>query len=184
VWDNGNTGRTLFPGGTSRHMYCLFLEQALARYEAKCHAWCVMTTHYHLLVRTRKANLDRVMQYVNARFASWLNWERGERGHLFCGRYSSRHISTDGDVLGVARYIDLNPVLAGVVRTPGEWKWSSYRGFMDPTEKAIFHEPRFVLGLLDVDAARARRKYAVFVADGLEAARTRPDDLVPATHGV
>jgi hypothetical protein len=124
------------------------------------------------------------MQYMNARFASWLNWERGERGHLFCGRYSSRHVSTDADVLGVARYIDLNPVVAGVAASPAEWKWSSYRGFMDATETASFHERRFVLGLLDLDDARARRKYALFVADGLEVARTRPADLVGATHGV
>ncbi len=184
VWANQNTGRQLFRGGTSLQMHGVFLLHAVERYELECHAWCLMDTHYHLLVRTREANIDRAMQSLNARLAAWTNWERGERGHLFRGRYSSRLVTSSRDILGVARYIDLNPVEAGVVDDPADWRWSSHRAFLDPAERKPFHETSFVLGLLDDDVAVARRKYRRFVLEGLEGAKAQRDGLVAATHGV
>jgi putative transposase len=165
-------------------MHGVFLLQVVERYELECYAWCLMRSHYHLLVRTSEANLDRAMQFLNGRMAAWSNFERGERGHLFRGRYKSRLVVSDSDALGVARYIDLNPVAAGVVDDPATWRWSSHPAFLDPLERKPFHETQFVLGLLDADVAVARRKYRRFVLEGLETAKAERAGLVAATHGV
>jgi REP element-mobilizing transposase RayT len=165
-------------------MHGVFLLQAVERYELECHAWCLMHTHYHLLVRTHEANLDRAMQFLNGRFAAWSNYERGERGHLFRSRYESRLVASDSDVLGVARYIDLNPVAAGMVDHPASWRWSSHRAFLDPLERKPFHQTDFVLGLLGTNVAAARRTYRRFVLEGLEAAKAERAGLVVPTHGV
>ncbi len=86
-----------------------------------------MTDHYHLLVETPHGGLSRGMQYLNGVYTERFNRRHGRVGHLFQGRFTAILVKKESHLLEVARYVVLNPVRAGMVRDPGDWRWSSYR---------------------------------------------------------
>ena len=118
------------------------LEGAAARTGIVCHGWAVMPNHYHLIVGSPEGSLSRGMHWLNSRYAQLFNRRHDRVGHLFQGRFGSRVITSDADLLGIVRYLALNPVRAGLADDPTGWKWSSYRflqalhtapSFLDPS---------------------------------------------------
>jgi putative transposase len=91
-----------------------------------CLSYCVMTNHYHLLVRTPNPDLAAGMHAINHLTARTFNKRHGYSGHLFERRYGSELVETEVHLLETIRYIALNPVRAGLCETPEEWRWSSY----------------------------------------------------------
>jgi putative transposase len=88
-----------------------------------------MTNHVHLLVEPAQAgDLGRFMQSVGRQYVRYINDTYQRSGTLWEGRWKSAVISRDEYVMMCSRYIALNPVRAGMVRPPGEYRWSSYRG--------------------------------------------------------
>jgi REP element-mobilizing transposase RayT len=123
---------------------CLF--DACERCGWSLHAFVIMGNHYHLAIETPAGNLVAGMQWLQATFANRFNRLRGERGHLFQGRFKSLLVE-DGDPLGqVCHYLHLNPVRAGItsVEKLDDYRNSSYWYLHRPK-----HRPRF----LRVDAA-------------------------------
>ena len=102
----------------------------LARFEDRFRwtrlAHCLMGNHYHLLVRTSDARLPAGMQRLNGCYAQWFNRRHERTGHLFQGRYGSELVKTDAHLLATARYIEMNPVAAGLCSTPAQWPWSDW----------------------------------------------------------
>jgi REP element-mobilizing transposase RayT len=98
-----------------------------------CLAFCVMDTHYHLLVTTPKPNLATGMQFLNGRYAQLFNRRHGRRGHLFRERYYSGRVVADGHLLLTMRYIALNPVIVHLAAEPAAYPWSSYAGVIGTT---------------------------------------------------
>lgn len=90
----------------------------------RLHAFCLMTTHYHLVVETPAPNLACGMQYLNGVYAQAFNLRWGRFGPLWAGRYSSRLIEDDRYYAELCRYVLENPVRAGLCGTLGEWPWS------------------------------------------------------------
>jgi putative transposase len=91
-----------------------------------CRAFCLLQTHFHLLVSVDDGALSTAMHRLNAGYAQSFNRRHGRVGHLFQGRYHSVLVQSDGHLLELARYIALNPVRAGCCPKPEEWPWSSY----------------------------------------------------------
>ena len=83
-----------------------------------------MTTHYHLLLETPKANLAVGMQLINSCYAQGFNRRHERVGALFRGRYHSVVIESERQLHHVALYIALNPVRAGLCALPEDWPWS------------------------------------------------------------
>ncbi len=137
-----------------------------------CSAYCLMTSHYHLLVTTPEANLGRGMQLLNGVYAQTFNRRHGEVGHVFESRYQSPRVENEQHLLEVTRYIVLNPVRAGTCDDPAEWKWSSYRATL-----GLATAPRFLAldSVLDLfsssDLEVARQTFRAFVEDDLDEAR-------------
>jgi putative transposase len=102
------------------------LAAAVARFDLRCHSWCLMSNHTHLLVTSPLGNLSAAMKWYWARVAQTFNARHGRVGHLFQGRFGSRLIRSERHFLEVARYIPLNPVRAGLCCAPQDWAWSSY----------------------------------------------------------
>ncbi len=102
------------------------LERVVRRYRWQCLAWCLMGTHYHLIVRTPRPNLGRGMRDLNGAFARQLNERHGKFGSLFAERYSDVVIRSDEHFVKALRYVALNPVRARIVRRPEHWRWSSH----------------------------------------------------------
>lgn len=122
----GNRGAAIFLDGSDPPVFLAMLDRLVPRKRWICHAWCLLTTHYHLLLTTREANLASGMQWLNSMYASWFNDRLGETGHVFQGRYSSKLVETETHLLRAYRYIARNPVRAGLCRQPRDWRWSSY----------------------------------------------------------
>jgi hypothetical protein len=89
-----------------------------------------MGNHYHLLLRTEQANLSRGMRQLNGVYAQYFNRCHERVGHVFQGRFKAFLIKDEERLLTVARYVVLNPVRAGMVERPEDWKWSSYRAMV------------------------------------------------------
>jgi len=107
--------------------YLKFLGQYAPRYGCAVHAYCLMTNHVHLLVTP--GALDScalLMKNLSQCYVQWLNHRLGRSGTLWEGRFHSCMVNTDMYVLACYRYIELNPVRAGMVATPGDYRWSSY----------------------------------------------------------
>jgi len=86
----------------------------------RCHAWCQMTNHYHLLVETPDANLARCMRQLNGVYTEFIKRTHGRVGHLFQGRCTGILVEGDNYLLVVARYSVLSPVRARMVGEPDE----------------------------------------------------------------
>ena len=125
-----------------------FLEGAAARTGIECHGWTVMPNHYHLIVGSPEGTLSRGMHWLNSQYAQLFNRRHDRVGHLFQGRFGSRVITSDADLLGIVRYLALNPVRAGLVADPSEWRWSSYRFLQAPRTVPSFLFPAPITRLL------------------------------------
>jgi putative transposase len=98
--------------------------QTLARRSWRCLAYCLMTTHYHLIVRTENGDLSDGMERVKGDYARTFNRRHGRRGHLFGARFGSVFVQDHAHFLTEVRYVARNPLDAG--RRPGDWPYSSY----------------------------------------------------------
>jgi REP element-mobilizing transposase RayT len=102
------------------------LARAVNRFELKCHAWCFLPNHVHLLVTSQLGNLSSAMHWLGTCAAQTFNKRHQRVGHLYQGRFGSRVVSDDRYLLELGRYLPLNPVRAGLCSAAEEWEWSSY----------------------------------------------------------
>jgi putative transposase len=167
-----NLGRLAFQSDRERAHFLEVVSKIVARFGWSCRAYCLLSSHYHLLVATPEPDLAAGMQYLNGGYGQWANWSRGERGHLFEGRYKSALVESSGHAYEVHRYVALNPVRAGLVRRPEDWRWSSTRALLGFEQPAPFLDLRAALELFDASVVSARRRLRSFLrdADVLDAA--------------
>ena len=140
------------------------------RYEWRCQAYCLMCTHFHLIVQTMKPTLARGMQALCGVYGLRFNKRYERRGHLFGSRYMSVAITSDAHLLEAHRYVARNPVRAGLCSQPGDWRWGSYRAILDLEGAFSFLDLGSVLRLLDDRPAVARELFRRHV----EADRSKP----------
>src|SRR5205085_354946 len=169
----------------------IFLE-VVERLEWRCHTYCWMTNHFHLLLETPNADISGGMQRLNGMYAQWFNWRHGYEGHVFDRRFASVLVEGHAHLLELARYIVLNPVRAGLCRHPGEWRWSSYRATTGECDRPAFLQTAWLLSLFSENPKRARQFYAEFVASAPpryfgpvpgSGTVTRPDQPYPYVPG-
>jgi len=107
--------------------YAYWLSEAAKKYGVAVHAFVLMTNHVHLLVTPPEAEpMSRFMQFVGRRYVPYINHKYGKSGSVWEGRYKASLIQEDAYFLTVMRYIELNPVRAGMVERPGQYRWSSF----------------------------------------------------------
>jgi putative transposase len=134
-------------------------------------AYCLMGNHYHLAVTTPRGNVARGMQSLNSCYAREFNRRHSFKGHLFESRYNDVAVESDDHLQILAAYIVLNPVRAGLCRTPMDWSWSSYRATMGVDDPLPFLAVDQLLELFGPDQATTTRElYRSFVYSRLEAA--------------
>jgi REP element-mobilizing transposase RayT len=152
----GVDGAFVFRDDADRRRLLVILGSVLPDLGWRCYAYCLMSTHFHLLVETPNADLARGMQLVNGIYAQTFNRRHARRGHLFGGRYGAELVETDEHALEALRYIALNPVRAGICRNAEDWPWSSYRAALGLAPQAPFVEEAWTLSWF-VGATPARR---------------------------
>lgn len=141
--------------------------------QARALTFCMMGNHYHLVLQTGAANLSALIQRINGAYSLGFNRRQGRCGHVFEGRFHAVHVDRDAYLLEVCRYVDLNPVRAGLCDSPVHWRWSGYRshvGFVaSPPWLATAQLHGALTGAEPNDAVEmgaARRRYADWVAAG------------------
>jgi len=164
----GNARQSIFADDGDRCRFLETLETTLVSYAARCHAYCLMSNHYHLLIETGRPNLSRVMRQVNGVYGQRFNRRHERTGHVFQGRFSATLVDRDSYLLEVCRYIVLNPVRAGLVEWPADWRWSSHRAYLGIEAPRPLLCTSSLLAALDPrGGAYARRSYIRFVDEGL-----------------
>lgn len=111
-----------------RHCYLHWLEEAARACGCAIHAYVLMTNHVHLLLTpTETGAPSRLMQSLGRRYVQYANRFYRRTGSLWEGRFKSSVVQAEDYLLTCQRYIELNPVRAGMVSDPGQYPWSSYR---------------------------------------------------------
>ncbi len=141
IVQRGNNREACFFEEDNYQVYLNLLEEVLPRYSVRLHAYCLMTNHVHLLVTPEcSAGISSVAKVVGSRYAQYINKRYKRTGSLWEGRHKSSAVDSESYLLRCYRYIELNPVAAGMVVRPEEYKWSSYHsnawgdsiGFISP----------------------------------------------------
>ncbi|MBC7254473.1 MAG: transposase [Actinobacteria bacterium] len=180
VTSRGNEKATIFFDDQDRYVFLKKVSEVAERYRWTVYAYCLMGNHYHLLLRTEQANLSRGMRQLNGIYAQYFNRRHQRVGHVFQGRFKAILIKDEERLLTVARYVVLNPVRAGVVERPEDWKWSSYRATVGLDKPKKFLNPNHVLCLFSNRKDEATSLYVSFVQEGIEA----PSPLADAHGGI
>jgi REP element-mobilizing transposase RayT len=165
VLTRGALHQVIYRDATDRARFLDLVARVIIRRGWSCHAYCLMGTHYHLLIETRSPNLPNGMHELNGLYAQGFNRRHAQTGHVFEARYRSILVETDSHLLEVARYVVLNPVRAGLCTEPGDWPWSSFRataGF-EPVPEWLSTDR--VLGQFADSRSAAVARYRDFVAD-------------------
>jgi REP element-mobilizing transposase RayT len=122
------------------------LGRVTARFEWRCMGFCLMRTHYHLVLEVNDGVLPVAMQSLNHAYALHFNRRHGLRGHVQHRRYGSRRVDDADDLLGTYAYAMNNPVEAGLCARASLWPWSSFRGTLGLHERNSFIDEGPVLG--------------------------------------
>lgn len=124
----GNNRQACFFVAEDYLRYLAWLEEYAASYACRMHAWVLMTNHVHLLLSAEDAGAPgAMMKALGQRYVQYVNRVYRRSGTLWEGRYRSCLAQDDAYLLSCQRYIELNPVRAGMVEHPAEYRWSSYR---------------------------------------------------------
>lgn len=127
IIQRGNNRHVCFVSEEDFSMYAHHLHRASEKYGVDIHAWVFMTNHVHLLVTPKAAGaVSKMMQSVGRSYVRYFNYTYQRTGTLWEGRFKSCLIDTERYLLECYRYIELNPVRAGMVTDPSKYKWSSY----------------------------------------------------------
>src|SRR5438067_1746596 len=127
VRQRGHNGADCFFGDADRRFYLKCLAEAAARRRCQIHAYVLMTNHVHLLVTpSAPGAIGAMMQDVGRRYVRVINTIHGRTGTLWEGRFRSSLIDCENYLLTCHRYIELNPVRAGLVADPASYRWSSH----------------------------------------------------------
>jgi REP element-mobilizing transposase RayT len=126
VLSRGNERREIFVDDDDRRLFLDTLGEMAERFEADIAAYVLMGNHYHLLLRTRRPNLSKCMQWFGVTYTNRFNALNAHSGHLFQGRFKSMIVQNDAYLLRLSYYIHRNPVRAGIVERLADYRWSSY----------------------------------------------------------
>jgi putative transposase len=126
VLSRGNEQRSIFLDNKDRAVFLDVVGQASERFEVEIFAFVLMTNHYHLLMRTNRANLSKTMQWIGVTYTRQFNNRHLRSGHLFQGRFKSILVENDAYVVELSCYLHRNPLRAGLVKRLIDFKWSSY----------------------------------------------------------
>jgi len=180
VIQRGNNRDVIFVSDDDYQFYLAKLDAACVRFGCELHAYVLMTNHVHLLMTPQtKDGISKVMQSVGRYYVQYFNYQYKRTGTLWEGRYKATLLDSDAYLLTCYRYIELNPVRAGMVDVPGDYPWSSYACNALGKSNSLIkpHELYLALGL---DAVERCGVYKDLFASHIESAQL--DEIREATN--
>ena len=139
--------------------YLRLLGELSSRFGCSVHAYCLMTNHVHLLLTAQATDsCALLMKHLGQRYVQTVNKKLGRTGTLWEGRFKSCVVPSESYVLACYRYIELNPVRAGIVDAPGKYRWSSYATNAEGRASVLL-KAHAVYEVLGLDIARRLDAY-------------------------
>ncbi len=172
----GNGRQAIFHDERDRARFVELLSESAKRFEAAILCFVLMGNHFHLVAQTHRPNLRRWMHWLLVSYTVYFNRRHRLSGHLFQGRYKSFLVQEGDYLLGLSRYVHLNPVRGVSLGrgTPVErrkrlrgFKWSSYCGYAGLSAPFPFVQEALVLGELRGPGRKERLRYRRFAEEGL-----------------
>lgn len=148
VVQRGHSHEPVFFKTGDYRAYLGWLQEAAERYDSEIHAYVLMTNHIHILATPESKNgISLMMQYIGRYYVPYINHTYGTSGTIWEGRYKASMLHDEEYLLICMRYIELNPVRAGIVRSPGAYRWSSYRTNAQGIENTLLRQHPLYLAL-------------------------------------
>ena len=167
ITSRGNRRENIYLADSDRKNFLDILSQVYDRFNWVVHGYCLMSNHYHLLVETPEGNLSQSMRQLNGVYTQKFNRAHSRTGHVFQERYKAILVQKDSYLLELSRYIVLNPVRAGMVRSPRDWTWSSYRATAGLAAVPDWLHVDWLLSCFGRRKKRVAQSYRKFVAEGV-----------------
>lgn len=128
IIQRGNNRQACFASEEDFAAYAYWLNDYAMKYQVAIHAWVFMTNHVHLLVTPETGDgVSKLLQTLGRHYVRYFNYTYRRTGTLWEGRFKSCVIDAENYLLICQRYIEMNPVRAGMVESPADYNWSSYR---------------------------------------------------------
>ena len=162
----GNDGQDIFFDKSDSTRFYELLEEGVGRFRVRIPAFCLMGNHVHLVVQVAEMPLSRLIQNVSFRYTRYRNAKERRTGHLFQGRYKAFLIDAETYLLELVRHIQLNPVRAGRVDDPADYRWSIHRAYLG-WEALPWLETDWMLSRYSRRVDSALRLYRNFISDGI-----------------
>ncbi|MBU4315456.1 transposase [Patescibacteria group bacterium] len=163
----GNQKKEIYYSDYDRRCFLSVIERVFKARNIICHAYCLMPNHFHLVLETPEANISLCMRDINSIYTQSYHKIHNTVGHLFQGRFKSFLIEKESYLLEVIRYTVLNPVRAGLVDDPEDWRWSSYCATVGYRRPPKWLSISWILLFFSCNKRRARRDFINFVYSGI-----------------
>lgn len=170
ITSRGNARNPIFDDNYDRNVFLSILEEVIKRYNWIGHAYCLMDNHYHLLAETVDPTLSLGMRYLNGVYTQRFNYRHERVGHILQGRFKSILVDRDSYLLELCRYVVLNPVRAGNVKSASAYRWSSYKSTAGLSNPPSFLTVDWILSQFGKNRKKAQQKYRIFVLAGMDKA--------------
>ena len=147
----GNRKSDIFIDNDDRDLFLLTVGEMSKRFNIQIFCYVLMSNHYHLLARTKHANLKKAMHWFGTTYTQRFNTRNSTKGHLFQGRYKSILVQNDAYLLRLSYYIHRNPLRAKVVKRLADYRWSSYLAYAYGNSPPNWLSTELILSQFDPD---------------------------------
>jgi putative transposase len=169
----GIAGEPIAADEVDREALVKRIGETVQRHRWSCLAYCILDTHFHLIVATPSPNLGVGMQWLLAPYSRSFNRRHERQGNLFHSRFYSARVTSEEHLTAAIVYVVLNPVRAGIVQQPELWNWSSYSATVGLAPAPAFLDTTATLELLGPDPRTARLRFQVAVLETRDRDRGR-----------
>lgn len=145
ILSRGNDRKEIFCVKEDYQEFTQLLKRVVEKFRMEIHGYVLMDNHYHLIVRTREANLSRAIQWLGTSYSMRFNRRHRRSGHLFQGRFKSFVVEDEQYLSALCLYIHRNPIRAGIADLLSEYPWSSYGVYSGKKERSPWLETSVVL---------------------------------------
>ena len=167
VTSRGNNRQVIFNSEADYKRFLVILNTVKGKVPFLIYAYCLMPNHIHLLIKVDHDPLSNIIQRILTSYVLRFNKIYKRQGHLFQARYHTIICDRDSYLLELVRYIHLNPVRAGLVKNPSDWKWSGHNGYVGRYDDRLL-EVNPILSQLSSTSETAQNNYLQFLKDGIK----------------
>ena len=160
VMMRGNGRRNIFEDDEDKLKFIDTIYEKNKKENYSLYAYCIMDNHVHLVIENKKEILSKIMKSINTTYANYYNRKYRRIGHVFQDRFKSEEIEDERYLLAAVRYVHNNPIKANMVKSMNEYKWSSYREYIQGNKKCI--DIDYMLNIFSEDKKLALQKFIKF----------------------